>query len=99
MRTTNSNLAVYLWTLRRKWKGFAVFVTVTAVMIFCVTHLYPEIAQLQSKAIAEAFGGDIEISLTQDDEAGGDYTLNWGEYDGADGYVVVESLAHPGSDG
>ena len=56
-------------------------------------HVYPEIAQLQSKAIAEAFGGDIEISLTQDSEAGGDYTLSWSKYGEADGYVVVESEA------
>ena len=91
MRTTNSNLAVFLWTLRRKWKGFAVFIAATAVIIFPVVHIYPEVSQLQSKAIAEAFGGDIEISLTQDSGVDGDYTLHWGRYGGADGYVVVES--------
>jgi len=84
-------LAVFLWTLRRKWKGFAVFTCATAVMIFCIVHIYPEISQLQSQAIAKAFGGDIEISLTQDSGVDGDYTLRWGKYGGADGYVVVES--------
>ena len=91
MKTRNSNLAVFLWTLRRKWKGFAVFIAATAVIIFPVVHIYPEVSQLQSKAIAEAFGGDIEISLTQDSGVDGDYTLRWGKYGGADGYVVVES--------
>ena len=56
-----------------------------------MVQIYPEISQLQSKAIAEAFGGDIEVSLTQDNKAGGDYTLSWSTYGGADGYVVVES--------
>ncbi len=93
MRTTNSHLAVFLWTFRRKWKGFAVFIAATAVMIFALVHIYPEISQLQSKAIAEAFGGDIEISLTRDSEASGDYTLSWSKYGEADGYVVVESEA------
>ncbi len=91
MRTTNRHLAVFLWTFRRKWKGLAVFIAATAVMIFSVVQVYPEIAQLKSKAIDEAFGGDIEISLTQDNQSGGDYTLTWGEYGDADGYVVVES--------
>jgi ABC-2 type transport system permease protein len=91
MRTTNSNLAVFLWTLRRKWKGLAIFIAATATMIFAIVQIYPEISQLQSKAIAEAFGGDIEVSLTQDSKVGGNYTLNWSTYDGVDGYVVVES--------
>ena len=91
MRTTNSNLAAFLWTLRRKWKGFAVFIAATAAMIFALVHIYPEISQLQSKAIAEALGGDLEVSLTQDSKAGGDYTLSWSAYGPADGYVVVES--------
>ncbi len=91
MRTKNSNLAVFLWTFRRKWKGFAIFIAATAVMIFVLMHIYPEIAQLRSKAIAEAFGGDIEISLTRESETGGDYLLGWSEFEGADGYVVVET--------
>ena len=88
MRTTNSNFAVFLWTFRRKWKGFVIFNAATAVMIFALVYVYPEISQLQSMAIAEAFGGDMEISLTHDDEAAGDYTLSWGKYGGADGYAV-----------
>lgn len=95
MRTTNSSLAVFLWTFRRKWKGFAVFIAATAVMIFALVYIYPEISQLQEKAIAEAFGGDIQISLTQDSKTDGDYTLSWSKYGGADGYVVVESEEDP----
>ena len=76
-------------------EGLAVFIAATAVMIFALVQIYPEISQLQSKAIAEALGGDIEISLTQDSEAGGDYTLSWSEHGEADGYVVVESERGP----
>ena len=57
MKTTNSNLAVFVWTFRRKWKGLAIFIAATAVMILAIVHIYPEISQLRSKAIAEAFGG------------------------------------------
>lgn len=91
MTAPHSALAVFLWTLRRKWKGFAAYVAATGALILAILHIYPEIEQLQGKAIAEALGGDIEVSLTQDGKAGGDYTLTWGAYDGADGYVVVES--------
>lgn len=91
MRTTNSNLAVFLWTLRRKSTGLVLFIAATAVMIFALVYIYPEFADLQSEAIAEAFGGDIDVTLTQEAEAGGDHVLRWGSFDGADGYVVVES--------
>ncbi len=91
MRTTNSSLAVFVWTFRRKWKGFVIFIAATAVMVFIVFSIYPEISELRGKAVAEALGGDVEVSLTQNSKAGGDYTLSWSEYGGADGYVVVES--------
>ena len=91
MRTTSSSLAVFLWTFRRKWKGFTVFVAATAVMIFAIISIYPEFAELRGKAIAEALGGDMDVALTKSDEEAGNFTLTWGKYGGADGYVVVES--------
>jgi ABC-2 type transport system permease protein len=41
--------------------------------------------------MAEALGGDIEISLVENKEQKGDYTLSWTKYGGVDGYVVLES--------
>lgn len=91
MKTTNRSLAVFLWTFRRKWKGFVLFIAANAVLILVVISIYPEFSELRGKAIAEALGGDMEVSLTENSKEGGDYTLTWGKYGGADGYVVVES--------
>lgn len=91
MRTTSSNLAVFLWTFRRKRKGFTVFIAATALLIFAIISLYPEFAQLRGKSIAEALGGDMEVALTKNDQEVENCTLTWGKYGGADGYVVVES--------
>ena len=91
MKTTNSSLAVFLWTFRRKWKGFLVFLAATALLIFLIIGIYPEFSELQSERMAEALGGDIEISLVEDKEVKGNYTLSWTKYGGVDGYVVVES--------
>lgn len=91
MRTTSSSLAAFLWTLRRKWKGFTIFIAATAVLIFAIISLYPEFAELRGKALAEALGGDMDVALTKNDEEAGAYTLRWSRYGGADGYVVVES--------
>ena len=91
MRTRNSSLAVFLWTFRRKWKGFVLFIAANAILILLVISIYPEFSAVRGNAIAEALGGDMEVSLTQDTKEGGDYTLRWGKYGGADGYVVVES--------
>jgi len=91
MRTVNSNLAVFLWTFRRKWKGYLIFIAANALLIFVIIGLYPEFSDIQVKVMAEMLGGDMEVSLTQNSSTGGDYTLGWGEYEGADGYVVVES--------
>ena len=83
-------MAVFLWTFRRKWKGFTVFIGATAVLIFALIGIYPEFAELRGQAIAEALGGDIQLTLTKGDEAG-TYTLRWTKFGGADAYVVVES--------
>lgn len=91
MRTTNSNLAVFLWTFRRKWKGFTIFIVANAVMVFATISFYPELSELGGKAIAKALGGDIEVFLTENNKVDGDYTLSWSKYGGVDGYVVVES--------
>ena len=93
MRTTNSNLAVFFWTLRRKWKGFAIFVGATVVLNSLLISLYPEFSEIRGEAIAEALGGDIEISLTQANADDGSYVLGWGKHDEADGYALVESDA------
>ena len=87
----HSSLAVFLWTFQRKWRGFAVFLVATAVLILVITNVYPAFSEVQGKAVAEALGGDVDVSLTQDDAESGDYTLRWSKYGGADGYVVVES--------
>ena len=87
----NSAQAVFFWTFRRKWKGFSIFIAATAVMIFVVISFYPDFWEMGGKAIAKALGGDMEVLLTQNGEIGGNYTLNWSEYDEAAGYVVVES--------
>jgi ABC-2 type transport system permease protein len=87
----NSAQAVFLWTFRRKWKGFSIFIGANAVMIFAVISFYPDFWELGGEAIAKALGGDMEILLTQSSEPGGNYTLKWSEYSEADGYVVVES--------
>jgi len=87
----NSAQAVFLWTFRRKWKGFSIFIAATAVMIFAIISFYPDFWEIGGKAIAKALGGDIEVSLTQNSETGGNYTLNWSQYGETDGYVVVES--------
>ncbi len=91
MKTTNRSLAVFLWTFRRKWKGLVLFIAANAALILLVITIYPEFSEVRGKAIAEALGGDMEVSLTEDSKEGGDYTLRWGKYGGADGYVVVES--------
>jgi ABC-2 type transport system permease protein len=91
MSTMNSAQAVFLWTFRRKWKGFSIFIAATAVMIFAIISFYPNFSELRGNAIAKALGGDMEVSLTQNSKAGGDYVLDWSEYGEADGYVVVES--------
>jgi ABC-type transport system involved in multi-copper enzyme maturation permease subunit len=91
MKTTSSSLAVFLWTFRRKWRGYTIFLTATALLIFAIIGLYPEFAELRGKAMAEALGGDMEVALTKNDEQAEDYTLTWSKYGGADGYVVVES--------
>ncbi len=91
MRTTNSSVAVFLWTFRRKWKGFVIFLVATALLIYFIIGIYPEFSDLQSQRMTEALGGDIEISLVEDKEVKGNYTLSWSKYGGADGYVVVES--------
>ncbi len=91
MSTMNSAQAVFLWTFRRKWKGFSIFIAANAVMIFTIISFYPDFWEMGGKAIAKALGGDMEVFLTQNDEIGGNYTLKWSEYDEADGYVVVES--------
>lgn len=87
----NNGTAVFLWTFRRKWKGLTVFVTAIGSLILVIINIYPEFSELQGKAIAEAFGGDIEVSLTRNDEETGEYTLSWGKFGGADGYAVVQS--------
>jgi beta-exotoxin I transport system permease protein len=91
MKRTNSSVAVFLWTFRRKWKGFVIFLVATALLVFLIVGIYPEFSDLQSQRMAEALGGDIEISLVQDKEIKGNYTLSWTKYGGVDGYVVVES--------
>lgn len=87
---TSSSMAVFLWTFRRKWRGFTVFIGGTAVLIFAIIGIYPEFAELRGQAIAEALGGDMQLTLTKEDEPG-TYTLRWTKFGGADGYVVVES--------
>lgn len=87
----NSGLAVFLWTFRGKWKGLSIFITSVGLLILVIINIYPEFSELQGKAIAEAFGGDIEVSLTRTEEASGGYTLRWSKFGGADGYVVVQS--------
>jgi len=87
----NSGMAVFLWTFRRKWKGLIIFIGAVGVLILVIIHIYPEFSELRGKAIAEALGGDIEISLTENNETDGDYTLSWSKFGGADGYVVVQS--------
>jgi|GEM_PF-1804320 len=91
MKITNSSLAVFLWTFRRKWKGFVIFLVATALLVFLIVGIYPEFSDLQSQRMAEALGGDIDISLAEDKEVKGKYTLSWTKYGGVDGYVVVES--------
>ena len=91
MRTTNSSLAVFFWTLRRKWKGFAIFVAATVLLNSLLISVYPEFSELRDKAIAEAIGGDMKISLAQTDDDDDVYVLGWGEHDQASGYVLVES--------
>jgi len=87
----NSGLAVFLWTFRRKWKGLIVFDVAVGLLILVIINVYPEFSELRGKAIANALGGDIEVSLTRNDERDGDYTLSWSKFGGADGYVVVQS--------
>lgn len=91
MKIANSSIAVFLWTFQRKWKGFLLFLGATALLIFLIVGIYPEFSDLQSQAMAEALGGDVEISLVEDKETKGDYTLSWSKYGGVDGYAVVES--------
>ena len=91
MKSTNSSVAVFLWTFRRKWKGFLIFLAATALLIFLIIGIYPEFSDLQSQRMTKALGGDIEISLAEDKEVKGNYTLSWSKYGGVDGYVVVES--------
>ncbi len=88
---TNRSLAVFLWTFRRTWKGFVIFIAANAVVVFAIVSIYPEFSELRGKAIAEALGGDMEVSLTRNGKASGDYILSWSKYGGADGYVVVQS--------
>jgi len=87
----NSGLAVFLWTFRRKWKGLSIFIASVGLLILVIINVYPEFSELRGKAIAKALGGDIEISLTRNEEATGEYTLSWSKFGGADGYVVVKS--------
>jgi len=87
----NSGLAVFLWTFRRKWKGLAIFIAAIGLLILVIINVYPDFSELRGKAIAEALGGDMEISLTRNDETDGNYTLTWSKFGGADGYVVVKS--------
>jgi len=91
MKRTNSSVAVFLWTFRRKWKGFVIFLAATIALIFLIVGIYPEFSTLQSQRMAKALGGDIDISLAEDKEIKGKYTLSWTKYGGVDGYVVVES--------
>jgi len=91
MKRTNSSVAVFLWTFRRKWKGFVIFLAATISLIFLIVGIYPEFSTLQSQRMAKALGGDIDISLAEDKEIKGKYTLSWTKYGGVDGYVVVES--------
>jgi ABC-2 type transport system permease protein len=91
MGTMNSGLAVFLWTFRRKWKGLSIFIASVGLLILVIINVYPEFSELRGKAIAKALGGDIEISLTRNDETDGDYTLTWSKFGGADGYAVVQS--------
>ena len=46
MSTMNSTQAVFLWTFRRKWKGFSIFIAATAVMIFAIISFYPDFWEL-----------------------------------------------------
>lgn len=87
----NSGLAVFLWTFRRKWKGLTIFIGAVGVLILVIVSIYPEFSELRGEAIAEALGGDMEISLTENNETDGEYTLSWSKFGGADGYVVVKS--------
>lgn len=87
----NSGMAVFLWTFRRKWKGLTIFIGAVGVLILVIVSIYPEFSELRGEAIAEALGGDMEISLTENSERDGEYTLSWSKYGGADGYVVVQS--------
>ena len=91
MKMTHSSVAVFLWTFRRKWKGFLIFLGATVLLIFIIIGIYPEFSDLQSQRMAKALGGDIEISLVEDKEEKGNYTLRWSKYGGVDGYVVIES--------
>ena len=91
MTTIPNNLAVFLWTFQRKWKGLVVFLVSVAVLVFVMVSFYPTIVELRGELMAEASGGEIPILLTQDDAKSGDYTLEWDVYAGADGYVVVTS--------
>ena len=87
----NNGTAVFLWTFRRKWKGLTIFIGAIGVLILVVVSIYPEFSELRGEAIAEALGGDMEISLTENNETDGEYTLSWSKFGGADGYVVVRS--------
>ena len=91
MKRTNSSVAVFLWTFRRKWKGFVIFLAATALLIFLIIGIYPEFSDLQSQRMAKALGGDIEISLVEDKAVKGKYSLSWSKYSGIDGYVVIQS--------
>ena len=91
MTTIPNNLAVFLWTFQRKWKGLVVFLVSVAMLVFVMVSVYPTVVELRGELMAEAFGGEIRILLTQDDAKSGDYTLEWDVYAGADGYVVVTS--------
>jgi ABC-2 type transport system permease protein len=93
MRTTSSSVAVFFWTLRRRWKGFAIFVCATVAVNSLIISVYPEFSGLRDEAIAEALGGDIEVSLTQPNADDGSYVIAWGKHDEADGYVLIESDA------
>ena len=93
MRTTSSSVAVFFWTLRRRWKGFAIFVCATVAVNSLIISVYPEFSGLRDEAIAEALGGDIEISLTQPNADDGSYVVAWGKHNEADGYALIESDA------
>ncbi len=71
--------------------GRAIFIAAVGLLILVIINIYPEFSELRGKAIAKALGGDIEISLTRNDETTGDYTLTWSKFGGADGYLVVKS--------